>query len=381
MKKYILLLSLAALIQACTSNTDTLESKVEELKKYKGQLLELNNKIKELETEIAALDPEFADDLNGATLITTIPVSQGVFTHKIEVRGNVASRRNVIVSTEIPGRVVNVRVKEGDKVNKGQLIAELDAESIRKGMEEIKTSMELAQTVFERQSRLWDQKIGTEIQYLQAKNNVENLQRRLESLETELAKSNIRAPISGTVDLMAIRIGEVVSPGMPIARITSTEDMYVLGDVSEQYIGKFKAGDLVEVYFPSLSEGFESSISAIGTVINPNNRTYNVEVALPTNAELKPNMQAVLKLIDYQNSEAFIIPTYLIQTDRMGKYVWALDAGLSQTAAKKLYILVGETYQERTEILQGINGTEILVDKGFRDMSEGAPVRIASINE
>jgi RND family efflux transporter MFP subunit len=366
-------------MQACNSTDDSLEGKMTQLEELKTEAQNLSAEIKTLEVEILALDPTVLESTANATIVTTLPVQQESFTHKIEVRGNVNSRTNAMVSAEMMGRVVRSRVQEGDLVTAGQVLIELDRSVMNNNLEELKTSIELAQTVFDRQKRLWDQNIGTEIQYLQAKNNLEGLQRRLQTLESEMTKLTVRAPFAGTIDKLNVRVGEMLSPGSPIALLTSMRDMYVSGEVSERYVGRFASGDSVDISFPSINTQLKATITAIGTVINPNNRTFSVEINLkdvPNN--VKPNMIASLLLTDYENDDSIVIPTYLILQDRIGNFVWVKKQVDGVDVAQKAYIETGNSFLEKTEVNSGLSIGEILIDKGFREMNDGMLVRLAS---
>jgi len=366
-------------MQSCNVADDSLEGKMSQLEALKSEALDLSAEIKRLETDIVAMDPSALKSSLNATIITTLPVQQESFIHKIEVRGNVNSRANAVVSAEMMGRVVSTRVQEGDQIAAGQVILELDKSVMKNNVEELKTSIELARTVFERQKRLWDQNIGTEIQFLQAKNNMEGLERRLQTLESEMNKLTVRAPFSGTIDQLNVRVGEMLSPGSPIALLTSTRDMYVTGEVSERYVGRFASGDSVDVSFPFVNTSLSATISSVGTVINPNNRTFSVEINLknvPNN--VKPNMIASLLLVDYENDNSVVIPTYLVLQDRIGNFVWVKKQVDGIEVAQKAYIETGNSFMEKTEINSGLSVGDVLVDKGFREMNEGMLVRLAS---
>lgn len=379
MKNILAASILLVAMQACNGTEDSLEGKMDKLKELKTEAQTLSEEIKTLESEINAMDPSALDSKVNATLITTLPVQQESFIHKIEVRGNVNSRTNAMLSAEMMGRVVRARVQEGDQVTAGQVIVELDRSVMDNNVEELKTSIELARTVFERQKRLWDQNIGTEIQYLQAKNNLEGLERRMQTLESEMTKLTVRAPFAGTIDKLNVRAGEMLSPGSPIALLTSTRDMYVSGEVSERYVGRFAPGDSVDISFPSINIQSKAIISSVGTVINPNNRTFPVEINLkdmPNN--VKPNMIASLLLTDYENDNSMVIPTYLILQDRIGSFVWLKKQINGVDVAKKAYIETGNSFMEKTEVNSGLAIGDVLIDKGFREMNEGMNVRLAS---
>ena len=249
---------------------------------------------------------------------------------------------------------------------------------IRKSIAELKTSLELAKTVFEKQSKLWEQKIGTEVQYLQAKNNKESLEGKLATAYAQLDLAIVRAPFAGTVDQLPAQIGEMATPGIPLVRVVSTDQMYLKSDVSERFIGRFNAGDKVDILFPLIDKKLTSKISSVGQVINVENRTFEVEVALPkVDFIVKPNQVVVLQLRDYVNENAFAVPTRLIQRDEDGQYIYIVDKRATGSVARKVHITAGVSSDNQTEIIEGLKGDETIVDQGFRDLTEGVEVAIS----
>lgn len=382
MKNSYLLLITIFLLSACGQGGSDAESKKKELEAARKEYAQLKDKIVKLQDELASLDPEFAKEENKAILVSTFTLTAAPFEHKVEVRGSVASRKNVLMSAETPGIIQQVNVREGQRVNKGQVLVSLDASIIRNTIAELKTNLELATSIYERQSKLWDQKIGTEVQYLQAKNNKESLERRLATANSQLDQAIIRAPFSGNIDEVVAREGELITPGMPLLRITSQEDMYITADVSEKFIGKFNIGDKVEVFFPAQNKTLQSTVASVSQVINAENRTFFVEVRLPkTDWTVKPNQVTVLHLTDYSNKEALTVPTRLIQNDDEGQFIFKIEKEADKQLAKKVHITSGATYNGRTELTSGIESGAVLVDKGFRDLSEGVEVAIAKEGE
>jgi len=343
------------------------------LESLKSQLTELNTKIKTLEEELAAADPEFAAANRKSLLITTLPARKGTFTHYLEVTGSVLSKKNVTISSETVGRILEIPAIEGMRVTRGQVLARVDSESIQRSIEELENSLSLARTVFEKQERLWNQKIGTEVQYLEAKSRKEGLEKSLASLKAQLAKSVIRAPFAGTVESVQVRLGELMQPGLPMFQFVGESDLFIEADLSENYINSIAKGDSVEISFPSINKNIASKVSALGAIINPNNRTFKVEISLPNLTEVKPNMLSVLKIKDYTNAESVVVPGHLILSDTKGDYVFAVENGV----AKKKYVKRGYSSGEETEIVEGLTGTEILVDKGFREVGDNFSVTVS----
>ena len=365
----LLVLSLG--IASCAG--DGLEAKKAELEALKSQLSELTTQIKTLEAELIAADPEFAAAAKKPLLITTVSARKGEFTHFVEVTGSVLSKKNVNISSETLGRILDIPAIEGMRVSKGQVLAKVDSEAIQRSIEELENSLSLARTVYEKQERLWNQKIGTEIQYLEAKSRKEGLEKSLASLKTQLSKSTIRAPFNGTVETVRVRVGELVQPGSQLFQFVGESDLFIEADISESYIGALAKGDSVEINFPSINKTITTKVSATGSIINPNNRTFKVEVFLPSLPEVKPNMISVLKIQDYSNKESVIVPSHLIMADTKGDYLFAVENGL----AKKKYVTRGYTSGDQTEIVGGLTGTEILVDKGFREVGDNFSVNVA----
>ncbi|MHA7128840.1 efflux RND transporter periplasmic adaptor subunit [Algoriphagus namhaensis] len=380
MKKSLTILSalvLGLIAFSCDKGTEetAVEAKVAELAALRTQANELQVQIQELEKEISSLDPDFAQANKKSILITTAQVEKGNFEHFVELTGSVLSKKNVSISSETLGTILEIPAVEGMRVSKGQLLARIDAESIQRNIDEVQNSLDLAITLFEKQARLWEQEIGTEIQYLEAKNRKEGLERSLASLETQLSKTMVRAPFAGTVEQVNVRLGELVQPGAPMFQFVGESDLYIEADVSESYIGVLDKGDSVMVYFPNLDREIATKVSSVGAIINPNNRTFKVEVYLPRIENVKPNMISVLKIKDYENAEATIVPSYLILSDNRGDYVYTVENGV----AKKKYIKRGRTFDLETEVLSGLTPGEILVDKGFREVGDNFNVNIAQL--
>jgi len=368
---YASLLLLSIGVASCTGND--LDAKKAELEGLKSQLSEITTQIKALEAELIAADPAFAAAAKKSLLITTVAATKGDFTHFVEVTGSVLSKKNVNISAETGGRILDIPAIEGMRMSKGQVLAKIDSESIQRSIEELENNLSLARTVFEKQERLWNQKIGTEIQYLEAKSRKEGLEKSLASLRTQMAKAAVRAPFNGTVETVRVRVGELVQPGSQMFQFVGESDLFIEADISESYIGVLSKGDSVEITFPSIKKTITTKVSATGSIINPNNRTFKVEVFLPSLPEVKPNMISILKIQDYKNKESVIVPSHLILADTKGDYLFAVENGV----AKKKYVKRGYTSGDQTEIVEGLVGTEILVDKGFREVGDNFSVNVS----
>ncbi len=333
---------------------DDLEKKLLTLKKE----LDDNSSFKDNEVEIALSKP-----------VTSFIPKKGTFNRYVELQGKVTSKESIIVASEAGGTIVSINVREGQNVSRGQALANLDKEIMTNSIIEIETALKLARDVFERQERLWNQNIGTEIQYLQAKNNVESLEKKLTTAQSQMAKTTVRSPIYGTIDEVFANSGELAGAGTPIARVVNLSKVQVEAEVPETYLGKFKRGDYVDVEFPSLNTTKKARISAIGQFINPGNRTFKIEMNIPNSGGvLKPNLLATVKLREYSSKGNFVIPSRIIQQDAQGNYVYAID---SSNTVKKVMLGLGKTYNGEAEIVSGLTGNENIIDKGYRDVVVG----------
>lgn len=377
MKNLYVLLILFVLAACGNPEADSgLEAKKKELESARNEMISLKEKIGTLEKEIVAMDPTFARN-NNAVLISTWTMEAKPFAHFVDVRGAVESRKNVSLSAMTGGKVDQVYVREGQSVTAGQVLVSLEADILKSTIAELKTSLELATTIYEKQEKLWAQKIGSEVQYLQAKNNKESLEKRLEVAKAQLDQTMVKAPFSGTIDRVDALVGEMASPGIPLVRMVNPNDMYVKADVSEDFIGKLKAGDGVEIFFPAFDKKIKSTILSVGQVINAENRTFRVEARLENEVNAKPNQVVVISVRDYVNPKVFQIPTKILQRDSEGQYVFRIENQENTLVAKKVYVEPGLSYDGLTEILKGLTGTEQLVYEGFREVTEGAELKIA----
>ena len=368
----------AVTAMACGPQGSELEQKIAELEALRAQSADLKSQVLALEAEIAALDPTYGENGNNIILVAAAPLEYSRFEHKVELRGAVQSRKNVLMSAETMGKIESINVKQGQKVRRGQALIMLDADVIENNIREVQTQLELAGIVFERQSNLWKNNIGTEIQFLEAKHNKEGLERRLETLESQMEQAIVRAPFSGSIDEIPVNEGEMASPGMPLIRIVKPNDMYISADVSEAYVGKFRVGDEVGVYFPSIDQRLTSAVSAVSQVIKSQNRTFEIEVDLPdVDFIVQPNQVTVLDIVDYRNPAALVIPTKLVQRDSKGNFVYRIVADEDKQVAKKAHISVGVTFDNKTEVLDGLEPGQLIALEGYRDLAPNVAVALA----
>jgi len=385
MKYLIPITFLVFLLASCNSEADTEEKMPQELsekqallKEKRAELKELTDFVAKLETAIAEQDPSVK--AKQGRLVTTRQLERQTFDHYVELQGLVAADDLVDVSPEVAGRIVQLTVKEGDNVSSGQLIAELDLEQLERQIAEVETSLDLAKTVFERQSRLWKQNIGSEMQFLEAKNSKERLEKSLETLRAQLSKSKVFAPITGVVDKIVLQGGEFVSPGMPIIQILNTNRLKVEADVPEAYLQAVRRGEMVTVIFPALDMERRERVSLVGRSIDPANRTFKVEVNVGNpGGMLKPNLLAKMLINDFTIEDAVVVPLEVVQQEVSGnKYVYVIEAGAEGPVARKVYVEIGRSYKGNVLIEQGLEGGETLVIEGGRGLAADEPVKIVN---
>ena len=373
MNKYTLLL-LILIFSSCDSNT--LDSKKDRLDKLNNSLLDIKLEIQYLEEEIELLDSGF--NKKNYVYISTISPDVNKFFHKVQLRGTVFSRSNVLLNPEMIGRLKRIYVKEGDTVTKGQILAEINSDVLNNSILEIETNLELFKVVYERQKNLWDNNIGSEIEYLKSKSNYDALLKRFETMKIQLLKYKIVSPFNGMIDKVFLNEGEMSSPAAPIFRIFSGEDSYLNLDASEAYIGKFNINDNVDIIIPNSDTKVESKILSIGQVIDVQNRSFSIEINIPESFQelVKPNQVIVVEMVDYSNSNAILIPSNVIYSDDMGEYVYGIKEFDGTIIAKKIPVIVGKSYNYKSEILEGLDRSEIIIDKGSTEVIEGTYVQI-----
>ena len=373
MNKYTLLL-LILILSSCDSNT--LDSKKNKLDKLNNSLLDIELEIKNLEEEIELLDSGF--NKKNYVYISTISPDVNKFFHKVQLRGTVFSRSNVLLNPEMIGRLKRIYVKEGDSVIKGQILAEINSDVLNNSILEIKTNLELFKVIYERQKNLWENNIGSEIEYLKSKSNYDVFLKRFETNKIQLLKYKIVSPFSGMIDKVFLNEGEMSSPASPIFRIFSGKDSYLNIDASEAYIGQFNIKDNVDIVIPNSDTIIESKILSIGQVIDVQNRSFSIEINIPESLQelVKPNQVMVVEMVDYSNPNAILIPSNVIYSDDMGEYVFGTKEFDGTIIAKKISVIVGKSYNYKSEILEGLDGNEIIIDKGSTEVIEGAYVQI-----
>ncbi|WP_201984487.1 efflux RND transporter periplasmic adaptor subunit [Hymenobacter rubidus] len=344
-----------------------------ELAKLKSQQAATQAKITELEAKTG-----------GPATVAPTPVSvmnakPESFKSYLEVQGRVDFDQNATVGSRAAGSLTSIRVQRGDRVSKGQVLATIDASILDANAAELRTRMDLAKTVYEKQKSLWDQQIGTEIQYLQAKNNYQALQRNLATLNQQRALYNVVAPFSGTVDEVLPKLGEITAPGAPVVRLTSGTGGKILADVSEAYGNSIKAGDNAVVTIPDLGgEEIPATVRVVSRSINATSRTFTVELRLKgaKAADLRPNMVATVRIQNYAAAAATVIPVDLVQHDEENSYVYVVGQEGGKAVAKKRIIKTGNTYNGKVEVTSGLTAEDKVISAGYQNLNEGQKVAV-----
>lgn len=389
MKKIYSLLAITFLLTACGGGnkksvediiaTDNLETIREKKVELDASVKEMTAQLKQLETKIKELDP-----LEKIPLITTFATKEAIFTHYVELQGSVNTKQNLVIYPEYSGILTTVYVKEGQHVRKGQILAKIDDGGLSQQLAQLKIQTDLAKTTFERQKRLWEQKIGSEIQYLQSKTSYETQQQAVSQMEQQVSKTIVRAPFTGSIDDVITDQGSVVLPGQsPLFRIVNLKDMYIETDVPESYISNVTKGKDVLVEFPILGETMNAKVRQAGNFINPANRTFKAEIAISNKDNtIKPNLTAKLKINDYTNNKAILIPQSIISENAQGQqYVYTISDKSGTTAkAKRVIITTGKTQGDYIEVLSGIKNNEEIIDEGARSVKDGQDVKILAID-
>jgi membrane fusion protein (multidrug efflux system) len=370
-KRYFVVPFMILVLAACGGNsTKDAATRLGQLKKQKATLEE---EIAKLEKEVSKNDTTVKEKVKTVALT---PVENTLFEHFIDVQGSVDARENVNVTSKVPGVITAIYVKEGQMVKEGQALAQVDDQVLRSGIAELKTQLELATVLYEKQKNLWAQKIGSEVQYLSAKNNKESLERKMATLQDQVGQTRIISPISGSVDAVIAKIGDAAQPGAPAFRVVNSNNLKVVANVAESYAGKIKTGDEVVVAFPDINKEIRTRVTFASRVIDPVSRTIKVEVALKPDAALRPNMIARIRIIDYTAKNAVVIPVNVIQYS-MGKpfVVVAKEVNGKQTAQRRTLEL-GHTYNDMAEVTSGLQAGDKIVSMGYQGLDDNDLIKL-----
>ena len=385
MKKLILLIAATLVIASCkkerTGSVDQVikEGNLETIKAKRNEVLKsydsLSKQLSKLEEAIAAKDPD-----KKLPLVTTYTIKNKDFKHFIDIQGDVETKQNLLIYPEYSGVLENVYVSEGQKVRKGQLLAKIDDGGLSNQLVQLQTQLQLAKTTYERQKRLWDQKIGSEIQYLQAKASYESQQSAVNQVKAQLAKTRITAPFNGSIDEVIAEQGSVVSPATGgLMRIVNLNNMYVKAAIPENYLGAITKNATVSVTFPSLNKTVDGTVRQVSDYIDPNNRTFSVEIDVENKEkDIKPNLIAKLAINDYENDDAILIPDNIIQENAKGeKFVFVINnKNEDQATVKRTKVTTGLQYNNTIEITSGLKPGEVIVKDGAVMLRDGISVKI-----
>lgn len=352
-----------------------------EIDGLKAKQAELQVQYNEIGTQLAYLQ-DYIDEFEGRKklpLVTAYRVKEMDFKHYISIQGNVDTRQNTVLFSEYSGVLKQLYVREGQNVKKGQLIAKVDDGGLAQQLAQAELQYDLAKTTFERQQRLWDKKIGSEIQYLQAKTTKEATEKSIAQIKAQLAKTTILAPFSGTIDDVLVKKGAVVFPGQtPIARIVNLSQMYVRAEISEAYLSKVVVGTKVDLYFPAIEKRMEAKVRQVGNFINPNNRTFYIEVGITNRTkQIKPNLMAVMKISDYQKPQALVVEEAIVREDAEGNpYVFLIENSNGKIVLKKQNIEKGLVEGAYAEVISGLREGDLVVRERTQDIYERAEVEL-----
>ena len=362
------------LFVACQPPTTDIEQKKAELKELKLELEVLESKMKTLETEIAAADTNRVIE---AVAVNTKGIKLEKFEHFITVEGIVDAETNVMVAAQAQGQVEDIHVSEGDQVKKGQLLATLNNSVLRSQLKELRTRYNLAKDLYERQERLWtENKIGSELQYLESKSNKESLELNIASVQAQLDMTYIRAPQAGQVDQIFMKVGSFASPQAPFAQIVNLDKLHVTVDLSESYLPKVSKGDTAWVEFKDVNLEKTLVVTRIGNVINPQNRSFEVEMDITSETDLlRPNSLATVSLRDFKSDESMVLPSNAVQQDVDGYYVFLVQPKDGGYIAEKKYVEIGlSNDKNQTQIKSGLTPTDEVVTAGYNQISNGVTV-------
>lgn len=368
--KTLVIAALATIVVACGKKEDSsLKGKKDQLVQLQKEAATLDEKIQKLQVEIDKLEPNKIEKIK---TVSVSPIIPGTFQHFVESTGRLEAENNVFVSPQMGGAITQVYVKAGDFVSKGQKIATIDNSVLRNSIQEIEIQLETAKTIYERQKNLWDQKIGTEVQFIQAKTQVEALQRRITTLKSQDGMNIVTAPISGVVDEVRFKAGEMAAPGVGIVRIVNFSDLKVVANVPDTYAGTIAKGDMVKIKFPDLQKEISARLTFVSQTINQVSRTFVVEAKVPNiDKSLKPNLTAIININDQSKSGAIVIPQSFVQNTDQGNIVYVAVVEGNKKIAKAHQVTTGLSYDGKIEVKSGLSSGDMLITEGYQEIVDG----------
>lgn len=375
-----MVMSIVILGLVSCANKESEETIRKQISDKKKEVNALNKQITGLENKLSALNSGDSDQ--NLIAVEVLEVFYQPFNHFIQVSGTAEAVREAYISPEVSGQIREIYVAEGDYVEKGQLLARLNTEITESNIAEVNSALDLATVVFEKQQRLWEKGIGSEIQYLNAKNNKESLEQKLTTLQAQRDMAVIKSPVSGVVDKINSKKGELAMPGIQLMQIVNLEEMFINADVSESYLAQVYEGENVKVEFPAYPGlSMEAPIFRKGNVINPNNRTFRVQLKLKNpDRMLKPNILSIVHINDFSADSALVIPSALIKQDITGSYIYTIGKSSDTWVAKKVYIETGKSFMDQTMVISGLEPGQLVIRQGSNQVSDGAEVYVKSNN-
>jgi len=365
--KKILYIPVILFLAACSNKPKNPKAELADLKK---QQADINSKIATLEKKVGN------SDSTKTANVSVVTIQPGQFTNYVQIQGRIDAQDNVTAYPQAQATITAIYVKVGDHVSKGQTLVQLDNSVLQQNIAQAQSQADLMNQLYQRQKNLWDQKIGTEVQFLQAQTNLQSAQKQVGSLKRQADLYRIVSPINGTVDQMDLKLGQVAAPGQSGIRVVNADILKVKADVPESYSSSINQGDEVKVVFPDVNNSITTKVTFAGKVIDPSSRSFGIEIKLPHNKEYRPNMTAVLKVADYSKHNALAVPLNSIQKSDDGDYVFVNENGV----AKRKNIKGGVTYGDKTEVTSGISAGDQVITAGAADLEDGDKIKILPSN-
>ncbi len=375
MNRYLIILMILGLMACGKPAAKNPESIKKEIQKTKQEIGKLEKKVKDLKLKLKANYPE---EEKATLLVKTKTMKYETFEHSFIANGSIEAVREAMVGAELSGRLQTIHVKEGQRIQEGDLLVTLNSSIIENNLAEVRTSSKLARTVYEKRKRLWDKKIGSELEFLQAKNAKESLEDRERALEAQLEMTRIQTPIAGIIENIAVKKGAMALPGLNLLHIVDLRELYVNADISESYLGKIKPGDMVNITFPAYPDfEIKSKIHRIGNVINPENRTVEIQMKVKNQKEiLKPNNLVVIKMVDFSTDQALLVPSIVIKKDMQGEYIYIATKEEDLWIAKKTYITAGLSEGNITMVKSGLSPDQKVIIQGYNLVKNNLAIKL-----
>src|SRR6478609_7894425 len=371
--KHITIVTSLIILASCGGGKtgDTLADKKTKLADLKKQQVDLGNQITALQAEIVKQDSSAAPEK--AELVAVTKLNEENFNHYIDLQARVdADNIAYVTSRGVPGQVKAVYVK------KGELLLKLDDAIIKQQLQQAQTQLGFAQDIYNRRNNLWKEGIGTEVDFISAKNNVDQAQKQVDIIEEQLSFSNVRAETSGVADEVTIRVGETFPSATGVIKIVNNNDLKIVAEVPENYLSRVKTGSSMVVTLPDINKTFNTTVNISGKVIDPNSRSFYIEAKVPAGTGAKPNELAVAKILDYSANNAITISVNTLQTDEQGKYVLVAENKNGKLYAQKKRVEIGELYGDKIEIKNGLQSGDMLITDGYNNLYDGQLITINS---